>query len=969
VLFQLKTPHRAVLAIALIGATAAALAWLCVRDPKVAFLLGDRRAEWIIFPSAPYVGLHPIVEMEGVFRREFTLDHPPMAAELSVCAAKRVQLTINGRPVDIHPGKNWKAITRVAVTDRLCGGTNVLEARVTNDNAPPALWLVLEAEGFRLRSDSTWKVSAMGSAWRGAVGAREPRLPGPGNLMAGGEETLTALSAVWPWWVLWGGWAAAFWLTGRRWLAHRQTPDAAAAGRWLRWGPICPLLVVAGLWLALFGNNALLIRQALGFDAQAHLNYIEYIQKHRALPLPNEGLEMFQPPLYYVISAGTLSLFGLAAGSPAGIIVLRLFTTLLGVAHVTLVFLSLRLLFPGQTGQHRVGLVLAAFLPMHLYLAQYVTNETLAALLVSASVYLCLRILKTDRDSWMSFIALGLVIGAALLTKFTAALAVPFLIVVLAQRLSGRHSQPGTALKKLGTVLGIAALISGWHYFRLWRQTGAVVIGGWDPASGLVWWQEDGYRVLAYFERFGVSLLRPFFSCTASFMDGIYSTLWGDGMCGGSPGLAFRPPWNYNLMGAGYLLALAPSILVLTGTVACGVKWFRAGGAIRFLLLGLALAVMVGLVYLNLTVPYYASVKAFYGLCALIPFCAFGAIGWEVLTRGRQRLQFALGLILMVWAVNSFAALWVHRNAAPTRVYLGLMLDLEGRPEAAASEFARAASRDSANVPAGRYWALALNKSGEKDAAREQAERVVQRNPANAAGHYALSVILAGQGRIERALDEARRAVELGPEYLPAHRLWLDCLLKAGRDDEAMAVARDSLVISPVDPDLHHALGLAMARAGDFAGATNQFAYALSFRPDWVEAHLNLGQTLLYLGNGPEGMRYLRAAVRLAPDSPVALNKLAWHLATSPDGALRDGPEAVRLAEHACAATGRRSPALLDTLAAAYAEAGRFPEAITVAEEALVLARAAGDAPTIARAGRLLDCFHSGLPFREHSAP
>ena len=123
---------------------------------------------------------------------------------------------------------------------------------------------------------------------------------------------------------------------------------------------------------------------------------------------------------------------------------------------------------------------------------------------------------------------------------------------------------------------------------------------------------------------------------------------------------------------------------------------------------------------------------------------------------------------------------------------------------------------------------------------------------------------------------------------------------------------------------------------GDFLTATNQFAYALLFTPDWVEVHLNFGQALLYLGDTPNGLRHLQEAVRLAPDSPLALNELAWLLATSPDAALRNGPEAVQLAEHGCAVTSRRNPTLLDTLAAAYAEAGRFPEAINAAQEALV---------------------------------
>jgi tetratricopeptide (TPR) repeat protein len=116
-------------------------------------------------------------------------------------------------------------------------------------------------------------------------------------------------------------------------------------------------------------------------------------------------------------------------------------------------------------------------------------------------------------------------------------------------------------------------------------------------------------------------------------------------------------------------------------------------------------------------------------------------------------------------------------------------------------------------------------------------------------------------------------------------------------------------------------------------------------------------------------LRHFQAAVQLAPDSPLALNELAWLLATSPDAALRNGPEAVQLAEHGCAVTSRRDPMLLDTLAAAYAEAGRFPEAISAAQEALALARTTGDEATVVRTENLLGLFQSGRPFRENPIP
>jgi Flp pilus assembly protein TadD len=107
----------------------------------------------------------------------------------------------------------------------------------------------------------------------------------------------------------------------------------------------------------------------------------------------------------------------------------------------------------------------------------------------------------------------------------------------------------------------------------------------------------------------------------------------------------------------------------------------------------------------------------------------------------------------------------------------------------------------------------------------------------------------------------------------------------------------------------------------------------------------------------------------LAPDWPPALNGLAWLLATHPDATVRNGPEAVRLAERACAVTSRRNPELLDTLAAAYAEAGRFPEAINAAQEAITLARTAGDEAAVHQAENMLGFFRSGRPFRENPLP
>ncbi len=966
---QLKATHRAVLAIALIGVMVASLTWLCVCDPKIAFLPADGRAEWILFPSAIDTGLHHVADLDAVFRREFVLDGEPRAARLSMRAARRVQLKINGHQVDLGMSHNWKDISSTDALACLRAGTNTIEARVFNDNGPPALWLVLVTDQLTLRSDQTWKTSFVGSAWRRVALATTPRIPGRGNPIAGGEETFAALAVVWPIWVFFGGLSLAISVAGRWWFNRIRAPKVIVINRWLSNEAVVPLLIIAVLWVALYCNNTGLLAPKIGFDAGDHIDYINYLQEHKALPAPNEGLETFQPPLYYGISAVILSTLGLSVNDVAAGTILRLLTMLFGIAHITLVFLCLRLIFPRQFGRQLVGLVLAAFLPMQLYLSHYVTNEVLAATLATAAIYLFLRLLCAEKTSGAGYAGLGLCLSAALLTKSTGVLLVPFVVVALAGWLMAQKTVLAIWWRTLGVMVGVCFVFCGLYYLWIGFHFGTLLMWNWDKASGFRWWQENGYHTLADFTRFGRSLIHPLFSGFAGFADGIYSTLWGDGLCGGRRDMNARPPWNYDLMTSGYLLALAPTLITLTGVAVSFWRFIRKPSAEWFVMLGFSGTLFLALVFVNLTVPNISVEKAFYGLCALVPLCSFGAAGWEVLTRGRKWLQFALGTMLLVWAMNSFASVWIRSGAAPTHIHLGVMLADESRMEAAELEFAAAINRDPSNAPARRFLALTLNESGKTDKALQPAEQAVELEPANAAGHYILSVILAGQGQMQRAIGEAQRAVELGPEYLPPYPLLAGLLSGLERTDEAINVARDGLAVSPANPELHYTLGLVLARKGDFAGATNQFVYALLLKPAWADVHLSFGQVLLYLGDAPNGLRHFREAVRLAPDWPPALNGLAWLLATHPDAATRDGPEAVRLAEHACAVTGRGDPTLLNTLAAAYAEAGRFPEAINTAQEAIALARTAGDKTAVDQAENLLGFFQSGRSFHENTLP
>src|SRR5205823_10105901 len=138
-------------------------------------------------------------------------------------------------------------------------------------------------------------------------------------------------------------------------------------------------------------------------------------------------------------------------------------------------------------------------------------------------------------------------------------------------------------------------------------------------------------------------------------------------------------------------------------------------------------------------------------------------------------------------------------------------------------------------------------------------------------------------------------------------------------------------------------------------------------RPDRTEARSELHRALLALINSPDAAKLLHQAASSIPDSTVALDELAWVFATHPSEELRDGHEAVRLAEHACALTKRTNPILLATLAAAYAETGNFAQAISTIQESISKAHSSNNADAIELDEKLLGLFQSNKHIRKES--
>ncbi len=187
-----------------------------------------------------------------------------------------------------------------------------------------------------------------------------------------------------------------------------------------------------------------------------------------------------------------------------------------------------------------------------------------------------------------------------------------------------------------------------------------------------------------------------------------------------------------------------------------------------------------------------------------------------------------------------------------------------------------------------------------------------------------------------------------------------NALFSHGEPAMAAEHYRAALELDPGNVTAHMNLGSALNNLRRFEEAARHYERALALDPRNPLAHRNLGNTLQGLGRLEDAVEHYGEALRIAPGDAAtqqsyysALNRLAWRLATNPDPAVRNGSRAVELAEELCRATGYKGPEALDTLAAAFAEAGRFADAAAAATRALELARANGSPEADAIAQRL----------------
>jgi protein O-mannosyl-transferase len=287
----------------------------------------------------------------------------------------------------------------------------------------------------------------------------------------------------------------------------------------------------------------------------------------------------------------------------------------------------------------------------------------------------------------------------------------------------------------------------------------------------------------------------------------------------------------------------------------------------------------------------------------LVPVIGLVQVGWQG-HADRYTYLPQIGLYIAVtWAVTDFTRSWRFQRMALGVVVVGA---LTWRAWLQTSYW-----RDSETL-----FTHALAVTGNNDVALNN-----------------LGIIFLERGQLDDAISKLQAAIDLRPENGPAHDNLAKALLKKGQVAEAMVHYRKFLEIEPENVEARNTLGTALIQQGHVKEAIDQWQDVLAIQPE----------------NGN------------------AASNLAWVFATCPEDSIRDGTRAVELAEKALRLSGGKIPMIFRVLAAAYAEDGRFSQAIESAQRGADLANSQGNPALAAELQSNIALYQAGTQLRDSS--
>jgi len=631
-------------------------------------------------------------------------------------------------------------------------------------------------------------------------------------------------------------------------------------------------------------NNALQFPILKGYDAFAHFTYVWFLAETGRVPAATAGWEFFQPPAYYALMLafwkglpGLDPLFRLQLGT--------MFVAILGLVHAAVSFVVVRRYFPEDRLVQLLAPGLMLFLPVHLYSSGFLGNEVLGAALCGLGLLVLLWTLR--RETITRAVLLGLVLGIAMLVKFTA-----LAVVVAAFATLGLHAVVQGRLARgvatLSVVAAVVLAVCGWFYAR-----NAITYGNPFQMSREQLFlahvensQPQGRRALLEYVLFdplilgepqwprgeplyGRVRLSDYSALRHSIPTGLYANTWFDGY-----GAFVLPPieWSATVLGAGQALltlGMVPTLVMMLGL------WTGLGDLRRrrwddtLVTMLLASASMAAIVVLGTrSVPTQAAVKATYLMPISVAFAFWFALGIDRLRRSRPSWVWFVAAVSATLAGLSVAVFthglvidnhWMSINGGGPafRNLYGIVYYADKKPQRAARLFEWAAEDK---------WPLAFENLAALD--------LQFGRPDLALGHLDEAVAIK---RIDLAIvpEDQRPYVRATlADYMNSRAVILHQL---GRHDEALAAVEEAGILDPSIPEVPYNLGvLRLIQAEQDDGtrrgallkqARRAFAASAELDPAFHEAVAMAGVARTLTGRCAAGAAMIRRA--LAPHPGV----------------------------------------------------------------------------------------------------
>jgi tetratricopeptide (TPR) repeat protein len=219
------------------------------------------------------------------------------------------------------------------------------------------------------------------------------------------------------------------------------------------------------------------------------------------------------------------------------------------------------------------------------------------------------------------------------------------------------------------------------------------------------------------------------------------------------------------------------------------------------------------------------------------------------------------------------------------------------------------------------------------------------------------------KGDYQRAVVDFTKALDITPDYADAHNNRGLALYQMGEYDRAMSDYNKAIEINPRLAEAYYNRAASWLNKGQYDQAVADYTKAIEINPRFGEAYYNRGIAWTKKGKYDFAIADCSKALDISPTHADAYNQLAWILSACPDERYRNGKKAVDFSKKAVEI--EEKPAFLDTLAAAYAESGKFNDAIKAQERAMALFQGSEDDALLSQYRTRLETYKARKPWRD----